>query len=461
MLDLGVREVIEQGFCIGCGACTIKSNTAKIVFNQYGELVADINACTENEIKSMAEVCPFSTAAKNETELSHLAFKDQKNTAIGNEVGIFNGLYAGHSNIYRKWGSSGGIVNWLLAQLLTDNKVDKVIVVGASNHNDDRYFDFKVIDNPNDLITTGTSFYYPVSYDKILQYVIKNPGRYAITGVPCFHKALRQIKLVTPIIKERIIYQIGIVCGQMKSAFYLDYLTRKTGANTLPDTACFRRKNESARADEYLFEANFNTHSKKPETRQIGNREIGSNWAMGLFKPRACDFCDDVYAETADIAVMDAWLDRYVNDGKGTSLVVTRLHTLKAMLENGKNTNEIQLEPISEADVVESQRGGLNHRRAGLRYRLFLGSQHESIPKKRVLPSNQLDIWFKIEQQIRARIRTKSRDAMRKQLESGQNGLSLYESDMKGILGLYKWFSRIRNRITRNRNYKSLFKLDL
>ncbi|MBK7765543.1 MAG: Coenzyme F420 hydrogenase/dehydrogenase, beta subunit C-terminal domain [Sulfuritalea sp.] len=91
----------------------------------------------------------------------------------------------------------------------------------------------------------------------------------------------------------------------------------------------------------------------------------------GSFKPRACDFCDDVFAETADIAVMDAWLDQYVNDGRGTSLVITRSGALKALLDSGSATGGLHLEPVSESDVVESQRGGLNHRRAGLRYRLF------------------------------------------------------------------------------------------
>lgn len=39
---------------------------------------------------------------------------------------------------------------------------------------------------------------------------------------------------------------------------------------------------------------------------------------------KACDFCDDVFAETADIALGDAWLPEYVQDGNGTNVVVTR-----------------------------------------------------------------------------------------------------------------------------------------
>jgi coenzyme F420 hydrogenase subunit beta len=456
---IGISQVISEGFCIGCGACTVKSAAAKISFTQYGELVANIQACNAAEVKSMDQVCPFSDAAPNETELSTLAFNGEESAQIGEEIGVFTGLYAGYSASYRKWGSSGGIVSWLLSELLIRGMVDKVIMVGKSSDGE-RFFDFRIVDNPDDVASTGTSYYYPVSYDRILKYILENPGRYAITGVPCFHKALRQLKAVTPVIAERVVYQIGIVCGQMKSSFYLDYLARKTGADSPPVAACFRRKDESSRADDYLFEGNFRNKSGEIETRNVRNREIGANWAMGLFKPRACDFCDDVFAETADISAMDAWLDRYVCDGKGTSLVITRTSELQTMLESGKAAGSLQLESVSESDVVESQRGGLNHRRAGLRYRLLLDRQRGPVPYKRVTSDGRIDIWFKMEQRIRLAIREKSRIAMRKQLDSGYSGLSIYESEVKGVLGLYKWFSRVKSRVAGKRDYSAKFKLD-
>src|SRR5574343_275052 len=458
--SLGIRQVISEGFCIGCGTCAVINDAAKISFNNYGELVASIHDCGETDIASMEAVCPFAFSAPNETSLARMFFEKEQNLQQGSEIGLFNGLYAGYSHSYRKWGSSGGIVSWLLLQLLITGKVDKVIVVGKSEGGE-RFFDFSAISELEVLKTSGTSFYYPVSYDKALQYVMDNPGRYAITGVPCFHKALRQLKTVNPIIAERVVYQIGIVCGQMKSAFYLDYLSRKTGTNAKPVDACFRRKDESSRADDYLFEGRYSSVNEGIEIRTVRNKVIGGNWAMGLFKPRACDFCDDVFAETADIAVMDAWLDQYVTDGKGTSLVVTRTAEIKAILLSGKESGDLHLEDSTESDVVESQRGGLNHRRVGLRYRLFMDSASGLVPKKRVQPKKQLDAWFKVEQRIRSAIRERSRLAMRKQIDSGIRGLSVYESEMKGVLRLFKWFGRFRSRIAGRREYKSQFRLDI
>lgn len=459
MAGMGVKEVIAEGYCIGCGACTVSSGAATIKFNHYGELEADIQGCNEAEIVWMDRVCPFSSFAPNETDLAKVAFKNELNANSSHEIGIYTGLYAGYSNAYRKWGSSGGVVTWLLSKLLTVGMVDKVIVVGRSMEGE-RFFDFRIVDNPQDLISTGTSFYYPVSYDGVLKYVIDNPGRYAITGVPCFHKALRQLKVVTPVLAERIVYQIGIVCGQMKSSFYLEYLSRKAGGVALPVNASFRRKDEASRADDYLFEASYKGDNGVVETRTIRNSEIGANWGMGLFKPKACDFCDDVYAETADISVMDAWLNRYVSDGRGTSLVVTRTGVLQDILVSGKASGELQLETVSEDDMVESQRGGLNHRRAGLRYRLHVAGDQVPVPVKRLQPNNDVDVWFGLEQRIRSATRKKSRFAMRKQLDSGCVGLSIYESEMRGVLRIYKWFGRLKNRIAGRRDYRRLFKLD-
>lgn len=33
--------------------------------------------------------------------------------------------------------------------------------------------------------------------------------------------------------------------------------------------------------------------------------------------PRACNYCDDVFAECADVTCMDAWLPEYSQDHRG------------------------------------------------------------------------------------------------------------------------------------------------
>ena len=47
------------------------------------------------------------------------------------------------------------------------------------------------------------------------------------------------------------------------------------------------------------------------------NEFYGTHWGYNFFRYSACDACDDVFAETADISVGDAWLDGYIDDPMG------------------------------------------------------------------------------------------------------------------------------------------------
>ena len=114
---------------------------------------------------------------------------------------------------------------------------------------------------------------------------------------------------------------------------------------------------------------------------------IGANWGHGLFKYKACEFCDDVLAETADAVVGDAWLPAYDGDHRGANVVVVRHPLLRDMLAQARAAGRLHLDDLSADDVVASQAGGLRHRRDGLAYRLWLTDRAgEWCPPKRVAP---------------------------------------------------------------------------
>jgi coenzyme F420-reducing hydrogenase beta subunit len=46
-----------------------------------------------------------------------------------------------------------------------------------------------------------------------------------------------------------------------------------------------------------------------------------ATWGAGFFQNSACNYCDDVVAETSDIAFGDAWVEPYSSDGRGTNVV--------------------------------------------------------------------------------------------------------------------------------------------
>jgi coenzyme F420 hydrogenase subunit beta len=439
-----IERVREGGFCIGCGACSVVVPAIRINANRFGEYEAVLGKATPLELESASRACPFAQASETENSLAESAFPELSASSVRHEeIGYYRSLRAGYSNADRDQGSSGGILTWLLKELLSRNLIDYAICVTPKSTNSERCisYSFSVHRLPGELEQGSTSFYHPVSYDEALTFVRNNPGRYAITGVPCFHKAIRLLKQSDPIFSERIKYQLGLVCGQMKSTHYLEYLLRRAGVEGPVSSALFRRKNLDARADEYFFEARQADEKGAVTTHRIGNREIGVNWGMGLFKPKACDYCDDVFAETADIAVMDGWLPQYVNDGRGTSLLVVRSGEIDAILDDAALKGGVYLEGVTEADMVKSQYAGITHRRKGLTYRLAISRGW--VPSKRVVPTSDHPLIFRVEQLLRIALRKISRRAMVSQMEHGR-GLRVYSAYMAGPLFAYRLLQKFK-----------------
>ena len=440
-----IEEVVAGGFCVGCGACTIVDPSIDVVLNSFGEYNARLGVSTREQGELASSVCPFGSSV-DEDALGDEVFPD---IGRADYIGKQRGLYAGYSTTSRSSGASGGIITHLLCSLLDGGEIDYAVVITPEQDQSRRGlgFTFNVVTTKEEILGSGTSFYYPVSYSKVLKFIEENEGRYAITGVPCFHKALRLLRGQSAVLNERIKYQIGLVCGHMKSALYFEFLLRHSGIDGAVKSACFRRKSTGAPASTYFFEAIAKEGGK---ISSVNNRDIGVNWGMGLFKPKACDYCDDVFAECADIAVMDAWLPRFVDDSRGTSLIITRSEEVDTLLANDRKSGELHLENVEVEDIVASQLGGIRHRRHGLSFRLALSKGW--VPTKRVPASFDYPIELKLEQLARIAMRKSSRLAMALQLSSRFRGLMVYYTFMFLPTVLYKLVSRAKSLASRYRN---------
>jgi len=103
----------------------------------------------------------------------------------------------------------------------------------------------------------------------------------------------------------------------------------------------------------------------------------------------ACEYCDDVLGETADICLGDAWLDRYARDYRGTNIIIVRNNNILKLIN--KYSNDLYLDDLTTDEVYLTQAGGFRHRRNGLKYRLYLKKINELwYPIKRVNLSNDL-----------------------------------------------------------------------
>ncbi|AFZ44042.1 coenzyme F420 hydrogenase/dehydrogenase beta subunit domain protein [Halothece sp. PCC 7418] len=439
-----LKTVINGGYCIGCGACSAVENSPfSITLNDQGCFTATFQPDSQrqtSEAKVLA-VCPFSDHAINEDQIGKKLYATS--ATYHDKIGYYITTYAGFvkEKDFRQRGSSGGIAKWILYQLFNEGLIDAVIQVKRNRPtaSDPMLYRYSVAHSVSDIRSGSKSVYYPIEMSEVLEYIKHHPGRYAITGVPCFIKALRLLSLQEPIFQERIQFCIGIICGHLKSTRYADMLAWQGGIPPGNLTSIdFRQKLPHTKANEKGVEMIGVNHSGEAITKVgIVQEFFGTNYGLGFFKYQACDYCDDVTAEVADVAIGDAWLPQYINDGNGTSAVVVRHRLIQQLIEKGMTSGQLQLDCLSAEEIARSQDAGLRHRREGLAYRLYLKDlAGEWRPQKRVKAQfSHLSKQLRKIHKLRVLIAEKSHVAFKSAIEADQ--FSLFKKEMQSLTKEY------------------------
>lgn len=384
-----IEETISRGMCIGCGACGVATRgVIPITLNPRGLYQADLTNVPEELVRSGSRVCPFSDESPNEDHLSERFTESSggRNELIGGYTGVFAGRVA--DDEYLLGSSSGGLTSWLAARLTEDGVVDAVINVGRPGPSDHEIFGYAEDKDPQ-ARERRKSQYYAATMADVLSLVADSDRRYAIIGVPCFIRAARALCVERPELASRIALFIGLVCGHYKTQAFAESLAWQIGISPgeLVDVD-FRIKRPRGLASDYDFGAK--ARNETGWVRCPTNQLVGSNWGHNLFQPEACNFCDDVVGETADVSFGDAWLPQFVTDPRGTSIVICRNSLIQQIFDQAALSGEIDQYPITAEDVARSQAGGFRHRRSGLALRLADDmAAGLSVPRKRVQPDRR------------------------------------------------------------------------
>lgn len=437
-----IKEIVDKGYCVGCGAC------ASTKIKQYNMKFQDdgvyLPLKVENSLSdSLSEVCPFSNLSRNEDEIATELYSS-RNANYDPHIGYSLACYAGYvkDGLFRKQGSSGGLVTWLAAKLLEENFVEHVIHVKPSNNNSEKLFEYGISSTIDELQTGAKSKYYPVEISQVMNYVCKNDSRYAFVGLPCFVKAVRLLARKDSRIRERIRFTIGLFCGHLKTDRFAKAMAWEMG---IPPKSIsgfdFRVKTSDKPASQYQVKASGQIDGYLVEKQAFAKDLFVSNWGYGFFKLEACDYCDDVVGETADVSVGDAWLSEYVNDPAGNNVVVVRDPTLRNLILT--HQRELSIDSITAERVYQSQAGGFRHRRQGLAHRLFLAQQaNRWHPKKRVeARKSKFPVRRKI-YEYRIRLREESCASFKKAEES--NDFMVFVRQMKPFICEYDNLNRPR-----------------
>lgn len=384
-----VTGPVANDLCCGCGVCAAICPRENLFMqlDQRGQYQPHDKADCPPTCSACIRCCPFATTQINETELAKALFGSQQGIQWQDELGYFDQLWVGHAVVgdFRAAGASGGLASWMLYELLKVHEIDAVICIRPTN-TVGRLYEYCTIREPAALLNSSGSAYYPVELAAVLREIKNTPGRYVITGLPCVCKGVRLAMKRDPRLAERIVYIFGLVCGHTVTAAFTTYLAAKSGLdpNTLTQWKS-RIKDPQTPAHNFAFQG-FDGHRHAtlhwlPDVAEV--------WSSKILTPQACLQCDDIFAETADVVFMDAWLPAYAKEWRGTSLVLTRRVELGTLLAKGLHAKTLAIKPANPSDILASQKGVVMEKRRTLAQRLSLEiEQGRAVVVKRVTPES-------------------------------------------------------------------------
>lgn len=438
-----ITGVVNNDLCIGCGVCVdaCPSKALNIAWNAHGFLTATTNNNRCDGDGACIKVCPFNPAPaephRDEDKLAEIFLENRSNHHP--RIGWYEGIYAGYSKRYRETSSSGGIATYIYDRLFSKGLIDHVVTVGESTDSDGHYA-YRLISSKDELLSTSKTRYHPVTLAHSIETIKSLNGKVAISGVACFIKAIRLAQANDPVLNEKIVFLTGIICGGVKSRFFTEYLASRAGAEqkkfSKPE---YRIKDPLSTASDYGFSCQSNLTK---EIHFMKMREVGDMWGSGLFKANACDYCDDVTTELADVSLGDAWVTPYSRDGKGHNVIVARSSVVNTILQEGKDSGDLELEELPLDRLLISQQGSFNHRQDGLAFRTELaGKAGIRIPPKRHCYV-RLPFYLKLVQVARRTSREKSLTVWKEYRDAAD-----FDREMKSVLLRLRFLTRGSNGI--------------
>lgn len=363
----GLSEVVARGQCIGCGFCQISLNDteggANVDLVWSGREEHWVPTVSDPDRRSNEpRVCPG--AAMDMVALSQRMFGNQPSDPM---VGEHNLIAAGHAkdDAIRRAAASGGMTTAILTHLFEVGVIDAAYCsfgrspVGGKG---------QLVRTSRDLGPAMGSHYHPVNFGAFLAELAKGSERFAFVGLPCEVAALRQLMWVRPDIAARCVLVIGLFCGGINRfsgvARYLSSFGIGTG---------------SVREIDYRdgpWPGHIRVVSDQEEyhiPRILNN----TRWRIlrymisfqGYWMLPRCRICPDQIADFADIAVGDPHLARFKSSNSpGHSAVIARTIQGRAVLLAAQAAGAITLEPLSPAELVQSQGYTLENRRQATLY---------------------------------------------------------------------------------------------
>jgi len=358
-----VTEIADKDVCSSCGVCVglCPSHALSMKIQGNGDLAlcVDADICLE-ECHLCLDVCPFSGGVHNPRGKNVELFSAKSDSIYNEDIGWHYRSIVGSRKeaSLRQASASGGLATWCMETLLKKQLVTRVAVVRIAENQDRGFFEYFAASSIEKLRSSSGSIYHPVEISGILREIESNKQeRWAIVGVPCLCAAIRNSSRL----RKQVPFVFGLACGMYQNTFYTEMLLDESGVErgNIKNIE-YRRKSDGGTPSDYRFRGTDNRRVGKEVPYRGLPFYLGKN---AFFRLNACNYCMDVFAETADACFMDAWLPAYRQESKGTSLVVIRNSEVHELFLQGESDGELQINETGAENVVLSQKGHVRRKR--------------------------------------------------------------------------------------------------
>ena len=347
-----VERVYREMNCTGCGTCVGVCPAGAISMlmdarKGFNHPVIDSDKCIDCGV--CENVCPG--ISFDYFKMRRFVFgADVPNT----QIGFCRDCIVAHAadKKLRFSSSSGGVVTALVIAALSRGKIDGAILT-RMRKDKPLLPEVFIAKTSDEVIGAATSKYCPVPLNKLINIIKEQPEslRFAVVGLPCHIQGIRKAQQLYPVIKKKIKFIIGLICGQTPSQLATHSFLKALGVNRES------LKSLHYRGEGYPGFMRVELKDGSMKTVPYGSRlGMGGIFSSALFTPFHCEICTDHFSEFADIVCGDAWLPEYQGDKLGKSLVISRTGTGVALMEDAMRSGAIEATKIDCKSVAGSQK---------------------------------------------------------------------------------------------------------
>jgi coenzyme F420 hydrogenase subunit beta len=321
-----VTWVRNAGLCMGCGSCAavcpIKGAITVELDEKYGEFLPVVNLQICTQCAMCVSVCPGLSV-----DIEGLSQEFLDGTKYDNLLGNYEQIYLGYAadQSIRKNASSGGLVSALLIHALNEKMIDGALVLGMSSEHPLETVPF-IARTPEEILSACGSKYCPSAINLGLQEIIKNPGRFAVVGLPCYLHSVRKMELLKPSLRQKIVLHLGLFCANNNTVWGTRYFLDQNHikADEVREIS-YRWGGWPGKIRVVLKDGSEKIIARGTSETSFVRRALFSSAFHYDFSLRRCLLCPDQASELSDVSFADPWLKELrKTEQTGQSMVVVR-----------------------------------------------------------------------------------------------------------------------------------------